>query len=50
MKTYYILKLFTHLLPSIVYQTNNAADAAILAAVYERNDNKYKYIVVTTED
>jgi hypothetical protein len=48
MKTYYVLKLYKNLLPSVVYKTNDAVDASMVAAVFSKGD--YQHIVAVGEE
>lgn len=44
---YYVLRIYSSgILPSVVFETSDYADALIYAGVMERNDERCKYIVV----
>lgn len=43
---YYVLRIYTSLTPSCIFQTKDASDAAIYAAVMDRSEPNYHHIVV----
>ena len=47
---YYVLRIYTSgILPSVLFQTKDASDASIYAALMDRANPGYKHIVVKGE-
>lgn len=50
MKKYVVLKVYKSILPSVVFQSDDATNATIYAAVMQKEDSNYNYVVATVNE